>query len=285
MLYAVIGALLIGLSLGLLGSGGSILTVPVLVYLLGRDEKLAIAESLAIVGGIALIGVVQYAWRGRTRWKHVLFFGIPGMGGAYLGALAARYVSGQLQLAVFALVMLAAAWAMLRGGFGKKRSNPDAPAGANPDQPAEPPHLSGRHIAEVIAMGLAVGGMTGFVGVGGGFLIVPALALLARLSMRDSIGTSLAIIFLNSLTGFLKHQRLLPELGLHPDWGLIATFIAIGGVGSVIGGLVSARVNQKALRKLFAVFLVLMGLFILVRETPHVLRAPTHDQTAPVQEP
>ena len=96
--------------------------------------------------------------------------------------------------------------------------------------------------------------------------------------MRDAIGTSLAIIVLNSLTGFLKHQRLLPELGLHVDWALIATFIAIGGVGSVAGGMVSARVNQKLLRKVFAVFLVVMGVFILVREAPKVfLPSPAAD--------
>ena len=271
MVYAVLGALLIGLSLGLLGSGGSILTVRVLVYLLGRVEKLAIAESLAIVGGIALVGVAQYAWRGRTRWRYVLWFGVPGMGGAYLGAIAARHVPGALQLAIFAVIMLTAAWAMLRGGFGAKAAVTGTPEQA-------PPHLTGRRLAEVIAMGAGVGAMTGFVGVGGGFLIVPALVLLARLPMRDAIGTSLAIIVLNSLTGFLKHQRLLPELGLHVDWALIATFIAIGGVGSVAGGMVSARVNQKLLRKVFAVFLVVMGVFILVREAPKVfLPSPAAD--------
>lgn len=263
MIYAVLGALLIGVSLGLLGSGGSILTVPVLVYLLGRPEKLAIAESLAIVGGISLIGAAQYTWRRRTRWRYVLFFGVPGMGGAYVGAIAARHVAGPVQLAVFAVVMLAAAWAMLRGGLGKRRAT-DEPGG-------EAPHLSGAAVVEVVVMGLGVGLMTGFVGVGGGFLIVPALALLARLPMREAIGTSLAIIFLNSLAGFLKHQRLLPELGLHPDWAMIATFVAVGGVGSVAGGMVSARVNQKLLRKVFAVFLVLMGVFILVREVPKVI--------------
>jgi uncharacterized membrane protein YfcA len=263
LIYAAGGALLIGISLGLLGSGGSILTVPVLVYLLGRDEKLAIAESLAIVGGIALVGVVQYAWRRQTRWKYVICFGAPGMGGAYLGAIAAKHVAGSLQLAVFALVMLAAAWAMLRGGLGK-RTPPD-------ETPAQTPRLTGKRLAEVATMGLAVGMMTGFVGVGGGFLIVPALVLLARLPMREAIGTSLAIIFLNSITGFLKHQRLLPELGLHPDWAMIATFIGVGGVGSVVGGLVSSKVNQKLLRKIFAVFVILMGLFILARETPAAL--------------
>jgi hypothetical protein len=269
LVYAVFGALVIGLSLGLLGSGGSILTVPVLVFLLGRDEKLAIAESLAIVGGIALVGVAQYAWRGRTRWKYVLWFGVPGMAGAYLGAIGARHVAGAVQLAVFAVVMLAAAWAMLRGGLGAR---------AAPEQ--EPPHLSGRKLVEVVAMGVAVGAMTGFVGVGGGFLIVPALVLLARLPMRDAIGTSLAIISLNSLTGFLKHRGLLPELGLRVDWALLATFMAIGGVGSVAGGMVSARVNQRLLRKVFAVFLVVMGLFILVREAPRAFqRGPSPEPT------
>lgn len=265
MVYAFIGAVLIGVSLGLLGSGGSILTVPVLVYLLHRPEKAAIAESLAIVGGIALIGVAQYAWRRQTRWAYVLAFGVPGMGGAFLGALAARQVSGALQLAVFALVMLAAAWAMLRGGFGPKAAPDGGGAGAMGE---------GVRLPRVIATGVAVGALTGFVGVGGGFLIVPALVLLAGLSMRPAIGTSLAIITLNCLAGFLKHRSELQELGVTPDWELIGTFVAIGGVGSVVGAQVSSRVNQRALRRIFAVFLVLMGVFILANETPRLVRGP-----------
>jgi uncharacterized membrane protein YfcA len=264
LVYAFIGAVLIGVSLGLLGSGGSILTVPVLVYLLHRPEKAAIAESLAIVGGIALIGVAQYAWRRQTQWRYVAAFGLPGMGGAYLGALAARHVPGALQLAVFAVVMLAAAWAMLRGGFGPKSPLEGSP----PEAPREVARLP-----QVVAMGLGVGALTGFVGVGGGFLIVPALVLLAGLAMRPAIGTSLAIIALNCLAGFLKHRNALPELGMAPDWALIGTFVAIGGVGSVVGAQVSARVNQRALRKAFAVFLVLMGGFILANETPRLVRS------------
>lgn len=271
MIYAVLGALLIGLSLGLLGSGGSILTVPVLVFLLGRNEKLAIAESLAIVGGIAFVGMVQHAKRGNTRWKYVLCFGLPGMAGAYAGAIFAHYVTGALQLAVFAGVMLAAAWAMLRGGLGKARRDDDSPT----------PPLTGRRLLEVGVMGLGVGVMTGFVGVGGGFLIVPALVLLAGLPMRQGIGTSLAIIVCNSAAGFLKHERLLPELGMHVDWAMIATFIAIGGVGSVVGGVVAARVNQRQLRRVFAVFLVLMGLYIMGRELPGVLGMRTPPGPAP----
>lgn len=282
MIYAVAGALLIGLSLGLLGSGGSILTVPVLVYLLHLPDKLAIAESLAIVGGIATVGVVQHAWRGHTQWRYVLWFGVPGMGGAYLGALAARHVPGALQLAVFALVMLAASWVMLKGGPRKAPTPTQAPTQAPIQAPTEAPpgpraRLTGARVLEAVAMGLGVGGMTGFVGVGGGFLIVPALAILARLPMREAVGTSLAIIALNSAAGFLKHSHVLPELGLHPDWARIATFIVIGGLGSVVGGFLASRVPQQKLRRLFAVFLVLMGVFILVREAPKVLSGPSDE--------
>lgn len=262
MLYAVVGALLIGVTLGLLGSGGSILTVPVLVYLLERPEKLAISESLAIVGGIALVGVAQYASKRQTQWRYVALFGVPGMAGAYLGAMTARYVPGALQLAIFAVVMLAAAAAMLRGNGGRR------------PEPAHEAHALGRRRAlEVVLMGTAVGMLTGFVGVGGGFLIVPALVLLAGLPIRGAIGTSLAIIFLNCLVGFIKNDRVLHASGMHADWALIGTFVSIGGVGSIVGSVVSSRVNQRLLRKIFAVFLVLMGLFILARETPRLVPA------------
>lgn len=260
MVYAIVGAVLIGLSLGLLGSGGSILTVPVLVYLLGRPEKLAIAESLAIVGGIALVGVVQYAWRRQTQWRYVLWFGVPGMGGAYAGALVARAAPGALQLTVFAVVMLAAAWGMLRNSRG---------SGAQ-GEPAPHP-LTGAGTVKAVLLGAGVGLMTGFVGVGGGFLIVPALVLLVGMPMRGAVGTSLAIITLNSVAGFLKHRDVLPALGMHPDWPLIWTFIAIGGVGSVVGGVAASRIDQRRLRRGFAVFLVLMGVFILVREAPQLV--------------
>lgn len=159
MSLALLGALLIGLSLGLLGSGGSILTVPVLVYLLGEPPKQAIAESLLIVGGIALLGAVPYALRGLVDFRNVLFFGLPGMAGTYFGAWLSRFVSGQVQLLTFALVMLLAAYFMARPLPLKRQEG-------------------GRKPWKIVLDGLFVGALTGFVGVGGGFLIVPALVLL-----------------------------------------------------------------------------------------------------------
>ncbi|MEO1086681.1 MAG: sulfite exporter TauE/SafE family protein, partial [Acidobacteriota bacterium] len=173
MTLAWIGALAIGLSLGALGSGGSILTVPVLVYLVGQDEKTAIAGSLFIVGAIATAGGAQFAVRRLVSWRSVVLFGLPGMAGTLAGAWLGGLVSGTVQLGVFAMVMLLAAGLMFRPPVG--------------DTAESAPRAGGR----VALDGLAVGVLTGFVGVGGGFLIVPALVLLGGLSMHLAVGTSL----------------------------------------------------------------------------------------------
>jgi len=250
MPLALAGALVVGLSLGLLGSGGSILTVPILVYLLGQPDKLAIAGSLAIVGGVSLIGAVPYALKRQVEWRSVVFFGVPGMGGALLGATVARYVSGSLQLLLFALVMLLAAGFMFRG-------RPQA-VGAAP-RPAW---------WLLAAQGAAVGLVTGLVGVGGGFLIVPALALLGGLPMPLAVGTSLVIIALNSLVGFAEYLGVLSAFDLRLDGGLIAWFVVIGAAGSLLGRRLGARVPQRALQRAFALFLLAMGGFILWQNLP-----------------
>lgn len=256
MWLAWIGALAIGLSLGLLGSGGSIITVPVLVYLVGQPEKVAIAGSLGVVGTIALVGALQNAARGRIDWRSVAWFGLPGMVGTYLGAWLSGSVSGAVQLAVFAVVMLAASVMMFR------RSGYESAAGAR------------RPLGKVVAEGLAVGALTGFVGVGGGFLILPALVLLGGLGMHVAVGTSLAIIALNAFTGFAKHINLLSAQGLALDWKVLGTFVLIGSLGSVVGSQFASRVPQATLRRLFALFLLLMAAFILYESAP---RALTHN--------
>jgi hypothetical protein len=253
MWLAWIGALAIGLSLGLLGSGGSIITVPVLVYLVGQPEKIAIAGSLGVVGTIALIGALQNAAKGRFEWRSVAWFGLPGMVGTYAGAWLSGHVSGAVQLTVFALVMLAAAVMMFR------RSSYVPPAGSR------------RPLAKVVADGLAVGALTGFVGVGGGFLILPALVLLGGLGMHVAIGTSLAIIAINAFTGFFKHLHLLSVQGQSLDWKVLGTIALIGAVGSVVGSKFASRIPQATLRRLFAVFLVAMALFILYESGPRAL--------------
>ncbi|MCB1564905.1 MAG: sulfite exporter TauE/SafE family protein [Chitinophagaceae bacterium] len=253
MWVALTGAILIGITLGLLGSGGSILTVPVLVYLVGQPEKLAIAGSLAIVGGIALAGAVPRMLRREVDWRSVVWFGIPGMVGTFAGSTISKYVPGILQLFIFALVMLIAAVLMFRPS--RRR----------------PASLAPRARHRIVIDGLAVGVMTGLVGIGGGFLILPALVLLGGLAMHRAVGTSLAIIALNAFSGFAKHASLVAAAGMTLDWKLIGLFIAVGAVGSQIGLRLANRLPQQRLRQVFAVFLVLMGVFIIVQTAPELL--------------
>jgi uncharacterized membrane protein YfcA len=253
VLLALLGALAIGLSLGLLGSGGSILTVPVLHYLVGQPEKLAIGGSLLVVGLIAAAASIPYARSRQVDWNNVLWFGVPGMAGAWAGATLARWVPGPVQLALFAGVMLLAAWRMLHGGVVERA------AGREP------------HRAAVVAGGVGVGALSGLVGVGGGFLIVPALVLLAGVPMASAVGTSLAVISLNSFTGFAKYQGLLEDQSLALDWRVLLTVAAVGVVGSYAGNRLGRRLPQATLRRLFGVFLVVMGLFIAVDVAPRLL--------------
>lgn len=254
MLFALLGAVAIGLVLGLLGSGGSILTVPVLVYLAGQPDKVAIAESLAIVGAIAAVGAVPYARQKLVDWHSVLYFGIPGILGTYGGAALSAFVPGSVQLLLFAVVMIIAALMMFRGKSSLQEKG-DAPHKRQP-------------LWLIALEGLLVGILTGLVGVGGGFLIVPALVLLGGLSMRLAVGTSLLIIAAKSAAGFYKYIAVLASAGLQVDWELIAVFVAIGAVGSIVGNALSQRVPQARLRRGFAIFLVVMGVFILFKEGP-----------------
>ncbi|NNF64484.1 MAG: sulfite exporter TauE/SafE family protein [Acidimicrobiia bacterium] len=252
MIYAIIGALVIGLSLGVFGSGGSILTVPVLLYLLHHEDKVSIAESLGIVGAIALISAIPYARARFVEWRTVVLFGVPGMAGTYLGAWAAGFVPGYVQLLVFACVMLVAAVVMWRNGR----------AGPSPDVG----HPTQRPVLKIGADGLGVGALTGFVGVGGGFLIVPALVIMGGLPMRKAVATSLVIIAMKSSAGFWKYLHVLDGMDLAVDWQTIGVFIVVGAFGSLIGKKINARLNQHTLRRGFAVFLVLMSAFMLLRE-------------------
>lgn len=247
MILSWIGALLVGLSLGLLGSGGSILTVPVLIYLAGEQEKVAIAESLGIVGAISFAGFIPYALKQQVHWRSVILFGIPGMIGTYGGAMIAGYVSGTFQLMLFAAVMLVAAVMMFTDD--KKTLGDD---------------ISISHAWwKIVLEGLAVGVLTGLVGVGGGFLIVPALVILGGLPMSLAVGTSLLIIALKSFSGFFKYMDVLASLDLAMNWNLILVFSLIGAVGSLVGKTVGAKISSENLKKGFAVFLICMGGYII----------------------
>jgi len=266
--FAWLGAMAIGVSLGLLGSGGSILTVPVLVYLVGQEEKVAIAGSLAIVGTIALAGSLPKLKKGQIEWRTILVFAPPGMLGTYLGASLASWVSGAVQLALFAVVMLLAAWRMLK----PMAVASDTPSAVRNTQvsSASVGSTGPLEFWKIAPAGLMVGIITGLVGVGGGFLIVPALVLLGGLTMRRAVATSLVIIAIQSYTGFWKYQHVLNEHGLALDWQVIGMVTALGVAGSLVGNLISDRVDQQKLKKIFALFLVVMAVYILIRTLPSV---------------
>jgi len=247
ILIIVAGALIIGFTLGLLGSGGSILTVPILVYLIGEPEKLAIGESLGIVALISLSGFIPYAWKNQVHWRSILFFGIPGIGGTWLGAWLSQFISGKVQLIIFGVVMLVAALLM----FLKKRT------------PQLKQSKKKHAFWKIILEGSFVGILTGTVGIGGGFLIVPALVLLGGLSMYLAVGTSLGLISINSIVGLLSYTDILADLDMHMNWSLIGIFGLIGTLGAYTGKTVGRKFPQEQLRKIFAVFLVGMGIYMM----------------------
>ncbi|QOJ01918.1 MAG: sulfite exporter TauE/SafE family protein [Phycisphaeraceae bacterium] len=278
MTTAWLGAAAVGLTLGLLGSGGAILTVPILVYLVGHGEKSAIAESLAIVASIAAVGALRAAAQGRVDVRNAALLAFPGVVGTIVGVTLSRFIPGAVQLALLAVLMLAASAMMLKG---QHRSTVSAPAqhAAPPTSVGPVSHWSSRPWG-VAAQGVGLGMVTGLVGVGGGFLIVPVLVLIRRLPMPTAVGTSLAVIAFNSAFGFLKH--LTPTMApattgeaVAIDWGVVGTFSVVGIAGSLAGGAIAGRIHQHILKRAFAVFLILMAGYILVRQAPIVLQAPT----------
>jgi uncharacterized membrane protein YfcA len=243
-------ALVIGLTLGLLGGGGSILTVPILVLLLQVAPKDAIAMSLLVVGVTSLAATFAHARAGRVLWRTGAMFGAAGMAGAFLGGALARFIPAAVLLAGFAAMMLATAVAMLR-----------RPSGTT---------LEARElgIAHVLGLGAVVGLATGLVGAGGGFVIVPALVLVARVPMKVAVGTSLLVIAMNSFAGFAGHLS-----HAHLDWGLTALITLVAVVGSLAGSRLASRVPQAALRRGFAWFVLAMATVMIASQLPASLRA------------
>jgi len=242
MVLALILAGAIGLALGVLGGGGSIITVPVLVYAAGQTPQDAIPMSLAIVGAVSALGTVHKARNGLVHWPAVGAFGGAGMLGAALGAQGTRLVPPNVLLLLFAVLMVAVAIKMWR--------RPHRPI----EQEAECKPL------RCLAAGFGVGALTGFLGVGGGFLLVPALAHFARLSTPMAVGTSLAIIALNSLGGLLGHWQ---TAGAH--WQLTALFLVAAIVGMLAGLPLAKHISVGALNRAFAVFIAAIGLFVIGR--------------------
>ncbi|MDW4905522.1 sulfite exporter TauE/SafE family protein [Streptomyces sp. ADMS] len=260
MITVVIAAsLLIGVSLGILGGGGSILTVPILVYLAGLEVKQAIATSLFVVGVTSAAAVVPHARAGRVRWRTGLLFGVAGMAGAYGGGRLAEFIPGTVLLIAFGLMMVATAIAMIRG-------RKQAPAKVHHELP----------VGHVLLEGIVVGLVTGLVGAGGGFLVVPALALLGGLPMSVAVGTSLLVISMKSFAGLAGYLS-----SVHIDWGLATLVTATAVVGGLVGGRLAGRIPQDTLRKAFGWFVVTMGVFVLGQQISPGIRGTvlTHPVT------
>jgi uncharacterized membrane protein YfcA len=242
-LIGVLLAGLIGLSLGLLGGGGSILTVPVLVYVLGIEAKPAIAMSLPVVGTASLIGAIGHWRAGNVHARIALTFGITAMAGAFAGARLAGLLSGTTQLLIFSGVMLAAAISMYRNSL---RDVTRAPA----DSRFSPFPL--------LASAAGVGVLTGIVGIGGGFLIVPTLVLFARIPMKEAVGTSLLVIAMNTVAGFAGY---LGQVTI--AWNFVAGFTGVAILGVLAGTRLLPMISPAQLKRAFAVVLVGVALFIL----------------------
>ncbi len=254
-------ALIIGVSLGLIGGGGSILAVPVLAYLFSIEEKAATAYSLFIVGASALVGGIKQHFKGYVDWNTAIVFGIP----AIIGVSIVRtfvvpalpnviftfgdfdFTRRMAMFGLFALLMFPAAYSMIK-------SKKDKPLDKSK-------RIKYRHLL-ILIEGLLVGAITGLIGAGGGFLIIPALVILANVEMKVAIGTSLIIIAVKSLIGFFLGDALIMEI----DWMFLFVFTLLAFIGIFIGSYLSNFINGQKLKKGFGYFIIVMAIFIFYIE-------------------
>lgn len=255
--FGYLASIIIGLSLGLIGGGGSILTIPILVYLFKIDPKLATSYSLFIVGITALSGCFSHYRMGNLKIKSALFFAIPSV----FSILVIREViilkipnvictinnfevtKNFLIMIVFAVLMMAASLSMIY------RNNPEI-------------HSSGTHYLQLAIIGSIVGIVTGFLGAGGGFLIIPALLFFASLPMKQAVGTSLLIIFINSAIGFVGDLY----IGTPINYAFLLSISTIAFIGMLIGTHLSKKIDGDKLKPFFGWFILIMGIYILIKE-------------------
>ncbi len=255
--FGYLASIIIGLSLGLIGGGGSILTIPILVYLFKIDPELATTYSLFIVGVTSLLGCISHYKMGNLQLKSALYFAIPSVFSILiirevifpqiattLFTIATYQVSkNDLIMIVFSILMMAAAIAMIR----KSKPIPEG--------------LKTNYI-QLGFIGFVVGIVTGFLGAGGGFLIIPALLFFANLPMKQAVGTSLLIIFINSSIGFAGDLY----IGTAIDYRLLLVIAAMAFVGMLIGIQISKKINGAQLKPIFGWFVLIMGAYIITRE-------------------
>lgn len=256
-----IGAIAVGLILGLLGAGGAILTVPILVYLFDVNPVAATGYSLFIVGSTTFIGSLSYIRKGLVNLKTSFVFAIPSLVSMFitrlyiipsvpesLGNVAGLYMTKDLAVMIlFAVFMLGSSYSMIRGGVKEEHYK-------------EKVHT--RDLVLIGINGFAIGFVTGLVGAGGGFLIVPALVLLAKIPIKEAVGTSLIIITINSLAGFAGELISDPDI----EWSLLLSFLLFACVGILTGSYLAKFVSAKRLKMAFGWFVLLMGAYILIRE-------------------
>ena len=267
---AVVAGLLIGLSLGALGGGGSILTVPVLVYGLGQSAHQATTGSLVIVGITSLAGAVTAYRNGKALLTQAIALGVVAIGGATAGAKAAGLVSAPVLLAAFAVLLLVVAGVMITRQLRVRRGRPGPRAGFIDD-----PIICFRpsfacncpRALKVLATATVVGLLTGFLGVGGGFLVVPALVLALGLPMAYAVGTSLVVITITSASALAVRAG----SGAHPAWDLVALLTVVAIAGSWAGARLAARADTSKLQTAFTALLVLVAIYTAARALPALI--------------
>jgi uncharacterized membrane protein YfcA len=245
MLIILAAALVIGLALGLFGSGGSILTVPVLLYFMQIPQAEAVASALGIVAIISFVALIPYWFRRQLPWSVLVQVAIPGVAGSVLGSWLSEFVAGYIQLSLLAVLMLLSAANMWRQQIW---------------------HFPLKNGWRLWLAGGVLGLFTGLVGVGGGFLIVPMLLAVTSLPMSSAIAASLMLVMLQSVAGFASHVWLLALRGASVDLSTILLIGGVGAIGSIAALGLSAKLPQQLLRRMFALFVVVLALFILLQQ-------------------
>lgn len=248
-LLAIPCGLVLGFALGAMGGGGAVLSLPVLIYVLGQDVHSATTASLVIVAGSALVSAGKLGRDGLVCWRVALLYAATATVGTLFGTIANQAVGARLLLLLFVPVLLAAAFAIW---WKSGSEDPKAVARGHACPPLRP-RVTG-------PLGLGVGLLTGFFGVGGGFIIVPTLAVVLQMSMRQAIATSLVVIFLVSMVGLGGHL----VAGSTPDWGLTLTLTAAGAGGALLGATVAGYLPQALLARIFASLLTCVALYLLL---------------------
>ena len=245
-------ALVVGIVLGLLGGGGSIMALPIFLYVFGVDAKPAIAMSLAVVGMSAFVGFLTHWKQGTVQLRVALPFGACAMVSAFATARLTHFVSAGVQLALFAAFAFSVAFFMLRDSMKPDQGD----GGAAPN---EAPEIHFTPLLALLALGVGV--LTALIGAGGGFVIVPALVLLAGVPIKPAVGSSLLIITMNAMSGFVGYIGQVPI-----DWPLVTWFTAVAAVGAIVGTRLNRRLPQRRIKQGFAVLIIVLGGYLVVRK-------------------